>query len=116
MSEGNLVNRVPEDELDFDENQIFYHAGRLFTGVAFSEEPNGGLSEFTYRDGLLHGPTREWYGNGQLKLEVHYIENTCHGISREFDADGNLLVETVHEYAVPVAVRRYGPDGEVVDE
>jgi hypothetical protein len=29
--------RVPDDELDFDENQVFYHAGELFTGVAYSE-------------------------------------------------------------------------------
>lgn len=60
--------RVPHEELDFDENLIYFHNRVRFTGIGYEDSPVRGLSEISYRDGYQDGPSRDWYPSGTLKV------------------------------------------------
>ena len=66
--------RVPMDEIDFDEELVYTYRGELFTGVAYEESVEHGLSETSFRDGKQNGAARDWSPNGQIlrDLTKHY--------------------------------------------
>ena len=76
---------VDIDQLEYDE--VFHHAeldGIHFTGVAQERLPNGTLTgEITYKDGMMHGRSREWLGSGQLVEESHWRYHGKDGPCRE---------------------------------
>jgi len=44
----------------------------------------------TYRSGVAHGPARQYYDSGKLKMEVPLWEDEFHGIQKHYDEDGKL--------------------------
>jgi hypothetical protein len=72
MSDGNdgRVVRVPDSELDFDEDSFCTYNGVPFTGVGYEVVPDRGLSEVTYREGLQEGPARDWSRRERSKLSL----------------------------------------------
>ncbi len=106
--------RVPDDQLDYDENLIFMYQGERFTGVGYEDVPGRGLEEISYVDGLQEGPAREWYPSGQLRRDTSFRANALHGHDREYREDGTLVSETVYEYGVRVRSRTFAQDGSVV--
>lgn len=90
--------------------------GRLVSEARPIEE--GGVRQTTYYpngqrkrersrspDHSLHGPVREWWANGQLKLEGEREAHREVGTWREWNAEGDLL-----------RVTTYHPDGHREDE
>ncbi len=106
--------RVPDDELDYDENLIYTWNGELFTGVAFEEGPGGVLSEVSYVNGAQQGPSRDTGPDGRLVGEDTYYENARHGLSREFDAEGRLVRAAWYEYNILVRSADVDESGELV--
>jgi hypothetical protein len=79
MIEGDLP-RIPYDAVEF-EDEFAVFAGAPVTGIIYQTFPDGRpLSEGRYRDGLPEGTQREWYSNGQLRLE--WIAVRGHGSSK----------------------------------
>ncbi len=78
-------------------------AGKPFTGIA-EEFGDGGrrISEVCYEKGRLHGPSRSWHPNGNLKEEEFYRAGAQHGAWREWDEDGELIRDEVYERQMPV--------------
>jgi antitoxin component YwqK of YwqJK toxin-antitoxin module len=106
-------NRVPDSELDFDDDLIYRWRGELFTGVGFEESPDGALSEASYEYGVQQGPARDWYPSGDLKGESHFHDNVQHGVTREYSQEGSLLMESFYEYGILVEKRERGSSGEM---
>ena len=51
-------------------------------------------------EGNKQGTHREYYENGNIKKEEHYLDNQLHGYYREFDGNGELLVAIRYERGV----------------
>jgi hypothetical protein len=115
MAVDEPMARVPDSELDFDEELIYRHNGILFTGIGYDEMPGKGLSEVSYRDGMQDGVARDWYPSGKVKGESHFRENSLHGLKREFDDSGNLISESVYEYDILVNFVKRDASGQVID-
>jgi hypothetical protein len=117
MSDRNdaTVVRVPDSELDFDEDSFCTHNGVPFTGVGYEDVPGRGLSEVTYRDGFQEGPARDWFPSGALKAESYFKDNVYHGPSREFDEEGRSVLEEFYEYGILVESVRKDSSGKVTD-
>lgn len=103
--------RVPDDQLDYNEDLIYFYLGERFTGIGFDDVPGFGLSEISYRDGMQEGPARDWYPSGQLKSEAIYRRNLLHGRSREFREDGSLASEEIHEFGIHIRSATYDERG-----
>ncbi|WP_250290208.1 hypothetical protein [Frankia sp. CiP1_Cm_nod1] len=117
MSEDGEVGvlRVPDAELDFDENMVYTHRGALFTGIGYEEVPGRGISEIGYRRGLQERPARDWYPSGKIKGESYFRENVPHGAFREFDEGGNLRFDAVYEYGILVSSVRTDHSGAIIE-
>lgn len=106
--------RVPDSELDFDDELFYRWHDSPFTGVGYENLPGGGVSEISYRYGMQEGPARDWYPSGSLKGESHFRENVQHGISREYAEDGSLIMEATYEYGILVKRRERDEGGRMV--
>jgi hypothetical protein len=108
------VARVPDSELDFDDELIYRWRGSLFTGIGYEDVPGVGLSEISYRYGMQDGLARDWYPSGAIKGESHFHDNVLHGTVREYDENGILLKESYHEYGILVERGERSANGEMV--
>ena len=74
-----------------------YNKGSL-QGYFRSWWENGNLSsEGNYHNGQRwDGIHRSWYENGQLSSERHYKDGLGHGLTKGWDRDGNLWLETYY--------------------
>ena len=95
------MSRVPDAELDYDDEQVYRWHGELFTGIGCSDEPV--RSEVTYEDGQQTGPARDFHPSGQVSAESWYHLGTLHGWSRTYAEDGEILSETLYEFGMPVS-------------
>jgi antitoxin component YwqK of YwqJK toxin-antitoxin module len=106
--------RVPSEELDFDDDQVFHYQGMPFTGVAYEEESGGDVSETAYAYGLLEGASRVWHSSGSLKSEAAFYRGAGHGRARKFREDGTLESETIYEFGIVVRSSEFDESGNVV--
>lgn len=104
---------VRDAELEYDSDLVATLLGEPFSGVAYEESPVLGRSEISYRDGLQDGPAQDWYPAGTLKGESQFRQGVLHGVSREFDHDGNVSVEVQYEYGIRTLATHFGGDGVV---
>ena len=51
----------------------------------------------TDQTGRKQGTFREYYENGKIKKEEHYLDNQLHGYFREFDGKGELVMAMRYE-------------------
>jgi antitoxin component YwqK of YwqJK toxin-antitoxin module len=47
-------------------------------------------SELLYVNGVLHGMGRWWYPNGQLRLERAYVGGVWHGMEKYWHQNGDI--------------------------
>jgi antitoxin component YwqK of YwqJK toxin-antitoxin module len=107
--------RVPAEELDFDDDQVFHYQGMPFTGVAYEEEQDGGISETAYVEGLQEGTSRVRYSSGALKSEAAFYRGVGHGRARKFRENGTLESETIYEYGILVQSSEFDESGSLVE-
>lgn len=107
--------RVPDDDLDFDDNQMFFWQGKLFTGTAYEERDGRLIAESEYKDGYQDGTTREWYSSGVLKSEKSYRYSTSHGLFSEYDEDGHLTSRKMLEHGIVVWSESFAPGGTLLE-
>ena len=102
--------RVPDDDLDFDDDQVMHYRGVPFTGVSFDEGATP--SEIGYRDGWQHGPARDWHTNGVLRSEGDWCDGRAIGVHRQYDDTGRLLLEETYDGGHLVSTVRHEPDAQ----
>ncbi len=63
-------------------------------GTVWRQELEGGIiQEGTSRAGTPHGPFRQWFSNGQLRLDRYYRNGELHGVCRQYTPDGKMVAE-----------------------
>jgi hypothetical protein len=88
--------RVPDSQIDFDADLVYYVSGERFTGVGYEDVPGYGRSEVSYLDGIQEGPARDWYPSGQLRYEANYVDGLLDGYVRKYLEDGSLVLEEMY--------------------
>jgi antitoxin component YwqK of YwqJK toxin-antitoxin module len=110
-----LTNRVDDDELDFDEDQRILK-GVPFTGIGFSEYPNGRLrGEAPYKDGFEEGVCRKWFPNGQLKREWLAVHGRATGTVTEWHENGKIKSIGEYEYGAELSYDEWSESGELTN-
>jgi antitoxin component YwqK of YwqJK toxin-antitoxin module len=86
---------IDDPAVDMDAAQRLLYHGELYTGEV--EEYLGGkaVSRETYVDGLLDGPTREWYKDGTLRAEGNMKSGRVVGEYHTWHANGSLASKHV---------------------
>jgi len=112
-AEDHPVVRVPDSELEYDENLTYRWHGELFTGIGYDDTSPSGLSEVSYRYGAQEGPARDWFPSGALKGESWFREGVQHGTAREYDEDGEVSSEAAYEYGILLSRSERGEDGQL---
>src|SRR5258708_17903846 len=105
--------RVPDSELEYDEELVYRWRGELFTGIGYDSTSPDGLSEVSYRYGAQEGPARDWYPSGALKGESQFRVGVPHGTPREWDEDGAVSTEAVFAYGILMSRSERGGDGQL---
>ena len=59
--------------------------------------------------------SRDWYPSGLLRVESTYREGVLHGITREYDEEGRIVCETTHEYGIETRRKRWD-HGQLVED
>jgi antitoxin component YwqK of YwqJK toxin-antitoxin module len=76
-------------------NSISVFAGDTITKRDYYK--NGQVRvEVPYADGKRNGVVREYYENGQVKSETPYTDNVKDGVVRIYNPNGTLQSETVY--------------------
>ncbi|QBI56494.1 toxin-antitoxin system YwqK family antitoxin [Streptomonospora litoralis] len=93
--------------------------GEAYTGEAVELGKNGQVIALTtYERGLEHGPSLEWYPNGQLMEEgrVDMVKGAV-GVWKTWHKDGTLAAErTFDDDGRMLADRAWDADGHVVKD
>jgi hypothetical protein len=111
------MDRVNWDDLTLEDNDTYSYRGSPFTGWATEYLPDGRiLGETPIVNGITQGVARDWYGNGQLRLEEGQLGGGLHGISRAWYSSGQLKREARGEFGVCIASREWDQKGNLVNE
>lgn len=81
------------------ESKIYYESGkRDHIKKINTFYKNGNLKEeMYYSHGFLHGLSRVWYKDGQLKMMVHFRNDKPDGLEKWFYQNGNLKSEVAYK-------------------
>jgi hypothetical protein len=94
---GQTPQRLLNQELiekGTEKEPIYYHHGKLFTGVSFDVYENGQLMiEINYKRGKVHGLYQSWHENGNKRINRNYKEGKIDGLCQIWDKDGLLIYE-----------------------
>jgi hypothetical protein len=111
------VKRVPESDLQIDDNDVTYYEGVPFTGISFDLGPNGELlSEGEIRDGVETGRVRVWFRSGKLMIDRYVKDGLNHGPNREWFESGQLAEESEWECGCCLRRKRWDANGGLVED
>lgn len=111
------MKRVPASSISFGVDGFYYCGGEQFTGVAYTEFPDGKpRSESEYRDGLRWGKSTAWHKNGAPAAESEFFRDVMHGTAREWSPTGQLESEIVCEYGITLHEREWDAQGNLLKE
>lgn len=113
--------RVNVDDLvegEYGEGVDYRYDGEPFTGEMIEIAPNGRLikSEI-YKEGVPHGPSREWYPNGVLREVGESRKGDPIGEWREWHPNGRLAaLRLFSEFGNPLGHKLWDEDGNLTYE
>lgn len=103
---------VPDEKLEFDDDQRCLFEGELFTGIAFRNFPNGFReSETEYLEGFQTGHEKHWARSGKLIADYSFLKGELHGESQEWYEAGQLKSEAQYELGIELAYRSWDEGG-----
>lgn len=56
--------------------------------------------QFNYRNGVLHGETKEYFNDGKIKMTGTYRDGNFDGLVKKYHPNGQLMMEERWKYAV----------------
>ena len=106
MKKENIL-RVKDEDLEFIDidgggTPIYHYQGKPFTGMLLEYYDNILYREIEYLKGYEEGVERVYYDNGKIKYEFHSKNNKPHGISKNWDEEGNLISTTEWKEGVKI--------------
>lgn len=90
-----------------------YHNGQM-DGVWTQYYPNTGSTAMvqTYRDGVLDGPAQQYYEDGQIQVDMNYVNDVPTGPYKAYYSNGQLQVEgTLENGEYSDDIKLYAEDG-----
>ena len=96
LNGGKIIQReVPLDALKQDGNFFYaYKEDKPFTGIGFSEFPNGQKDTVTtFKGGKPDGLSEVWWENGNLKYSLNFQNGLLHGTNKAWHQNGQKLSE-----------------------
>ena len=98
---------VSYDDIGYKKG-IYIFEEAPFTGIAFTTFPEGGRhQEFGFKDGLHHGVTREWDESGTLIVETHFEAGKRHGKNTYWHPDGSLAKEQIYSHGKSISENKF---------
>lgn len=111
------MKQIPCTQLEYEEDGLYYHEGRPFTGVSLTIGKDGGiLGQSEFRDGLPWGTVRKWFASGRLALEGHLVAGALHGRRREWFEDGRPKVDEDYELGICLRRNRWDETGNQIED
>ena len=110
-------NRVLASDIKL-EGGLYYYQSKPFTGVGF-QMWNGRqvlVYETTYEDGKMHGPYKQYFPNGKLKMEQWYKNGFTEGPYKYFYESGQLKGECIINDGKRIGVKEYYENGKLSSE
>jgi antitoxin component YwqK of YwqJK toxin-antitoxin module len=97
-----FVERVEEQYLDYDENQLTCYKGKPYTGIGYYSFDDGvGVAyEVNYQDGHEHGLKRKWFSRSKLEYEYPMFRGMGHGRQKTWHPNGQLKEDAIVEYGI----------------
>jgi antitoxin component YwqK of YwqJK toxin-antitoxin module len=80
----------------------FYELDGERVGFRCWHEDGSLAMEYSMRGGVMHGPFRTYWENGQVSQESTYVEGKEHGLTKQYDAEGALLGSYTMDYGTGV--------------
>ncbi len=94
------------------------HVGNYLHGemdglwVEYNPDTGYILMEQTYRAGILHGPARQYYSDGQLQIDMNFADGIAQGAYKAYYPTGQLQVEdNLANGSYSSQVKMYHKDG-----
>ncbi|MBF6063795.1 hypothetical protein IU500_24465 [Nocardia terpenica] len=81
------------DPVSWDDDLRLEYQGEPFTGEVVETLGDQLLSQEFYVNGIPHGPNREWWSNGTLKLDGQARHGLPYGVFRTWHENGQLASE-----------------------
>jgi antitoxin component YwqK of YwqJK toxin-antitoxin module len=107
--------KIDWDDLSHFEYLVVYN-GVLFTGIAVEYyDDDLPATETEVINGRRSGWSREWYLNGQLKIEEYYINSILDGIYREWFENGQLKIEKKVVEGIEVESKEWDEQGNLIE-
>lgn len=109
--------RVGIEQVEEYDYLVFFN-GEPYTGEVVEQGPDGGLgSLYTYDDGALDGPYREWFPDQQLVVEGEMAGGVHVGVLRKWSSRGHRVEEVrFDELGREVGRRRWDENGELAHD
>lgn len=115
------THRIAHEKIDFRDLQLDNLTGAMtlsgadFSGVAYKTE-NGKYEEYSYRDGILHGPAHVWQSKTlRLIEEYNYISGSKHGPFKIWFKPGVVKEIGKYEYGIITDRKIYNERGQLID-
>lgn len=120
-----LARPAPKALLEVERNALFLKEGKLcfkdsslpFSGVMLEHYPGGQIqSRSLVLDGVLDGPSRGYYTNGQMQVEEHFKAGVSDGIRTKWYPNGAKLSEaTIVNGKLAGTFRRWHENGSLAE-
>jgi antitoxin component YwqK of YwqJK toxin-antitoxin module len=111
------TKRVLEESLEYGDDGFYRHEGELFTGTAFALSDEGWIeTESEYREGVLWGTSRGWFGPDRLAYEHRNISGLQGGVGREWHENGRLAAEELYEHGIRLRGKRWDREGNLIED
>lgn len=105
------------EDIELKNGVRFDATGKLYQGIKKMFYENGILWElFNYKDGMLEGLNKSYYENGNLEWVENYHKGKSHGEAKDYYPNGNLQSVFQSKEGVPIAVKEYDQEGNVIFE
>ena len=101
--------KVEWDDLEFigfdgGGSEIFNYNGQPFNGMLLDKDCNNIVrSEEEFINGYKDGVQRYFYQTGSLQEEFSLLNNSLHGLFKQWDENGNLTSQTNWDHGVEIS-------------
>lgn len=107
--------RVAFNDLSYEQDSRYHHAGVWFTGWTYSEY-RGFKEEQGFRYGFRWGPARVYNQDGRLIQETNFRMDLLYGFEREWDDEGRLQRELFYEHGILLKEQEWDESGSLVKD
>jgi antitoxin component YwqK of YwqJK toxin-antitoxin module len=111
------INKIDAERLEISDDQAYFLDGAPFNGVAVHYREDGSTeSEVEFRDGIQNGVSRDWDAKGQLIFEGVLRSGAYHGTCRTWTSAGRLVQEDTYEHGIRTSRKKWSAEGELTEE